>query len=101
MPHPASYRTRTDLVYTDWQIVSNQRCIGNFPFVLTLVYWNVSCLPVKVASMDWGDVSNWQIPGAAHGFEHKWASLVAYFSCSSEAGSSYSVLTHTNDARRE
>jgi hypothetical protein len=24
---------------------------------ITLVYWKFSCLPVKVASMDWGAVS--------------------------------------------
>ena len=32
----------------------------------TFVYWNVSCLPVNVASMDWGVVSIWHIPGAEH-----------------------------------
>ena len=37
---------------------------------LTLVYWNVSCLPVNVASIDCGEVSIWQIPEAAHRSKH-------------------------------
>jgi hypothetical protein len=32
----------------------------------TLVYWKVSCLPENVASMDWGVVSIWHMPGAEH-----------------------------------
>jgi hypothetical protein len=32
----------------------------------TFVYWKVSCLPVNVASMDWGVVSIWHMPGAEH-----------------------------------
>lgn len=34
--------------------------------LITLVYWNVSCRPVKVASIDCGAVSISQIPGAEH-----------------------------------
>ena len=49
-----SYYTKTNLVYTDRKIVqSRTRVEINFLHsVLTLVYWNVSCLPVKVASTD-------------------------------------------------
>ena len=43
----------------------------------TLVYWNVSCLPVNVASIDCGEVSIWQIPEAAHRSKHGCDSLVA------------------------
>ena len=32
----------------------------------TFVYGKVSCLPVNVASMDWGVVSIWHMPGAEH-----------------------------------
>jgi hypothetical protein len=41
----------------------------------TFVYWNVSCLPVNVASIDCGAVSISQIPSAVHCAEHECSSL--------------------------
>lgn len=51
--------------------------------VITLVYWNVSCLPVKVASIERGVVSIWHMPGAEHRAEHGCASLSQSFSLKS------------------
>jgi hypothetical protein len=44
--------------------------------VITLVYWNVSCRPVKVASIDRGVVSIWHMPDAEHRAEHGCNSLL-------------------------
>jgi len=48
--------------------------VANAP--ITFVYWNVSCLPEKVASIDSGAVSIWHIPGAEHSAEHRCPSLL-------------------------
>ena len=47
--------------------------------VNTFVYWNVSCLPVKVASIDIGAASIWHIPGAEHSAKHWCDSLCRIF----------------------
>lgn len=47
---------------------------------VTLVYWNVSCRPVNVASIDWGVVSISQIPGAAHNISQVCSCLFQYHS---------------------
>ena len=39
--------------------------------VLTLVYWNDSCRPVNVDSIDWDVVSISHIPWAAHNAEQR------------------------------
>lgn len=43
--------------------------------VVTLVNWKLSCRPVNVASIDWGAISIWQIPGKEHNVEQECASL--------------------------
>ena len=39
--------------------------------VLTLVYWNDSCRPVNVDSIDWGVVSISHVPSAVHNAEQE------------------------------
>ena len=68
--------TVTNLVYTMREFDSIQIYVTEV-YELTLVYWKVSYVPVKVASMDCGNVSMLQIPGAAQNFEHECDSLVA------------------------
>jgi len=40
-------------------------------YLLTLVYWNDSCRPVKVDSIDWGVVSISHVPSAVHNAEQE------------------------------
>ena len=44
---------------------------------ITLVYWKVSCLPVKVASIDCGAVSISQKPGPLHNAIHECSCLLS------------------------
>jgi hypothetical protein len=50
-------RLLTNLVYTMQGIRRDQQRISGKARLPTLVYWNVSCLPAKVASTDEGVVS--------------------------------------------
>lgn len=47
--------------------------------IITFVYWNVSCLPEKIASIDSGAVSIWHMPDAEHSAEHECPSLLEIF----------------------
>lgn len=71
------FHIRTNLEYTTDGTPPVKNVTKVYP-ILTLVYWNVSCLPVNVASMECGEVSIWQIPGAAHRFKHGCASLISW-----------------------
>ena len=76
-PH-TFFHIRTNLEYTTDGTPPVKNVTKVYP-ILTLVYWNVSCLPVNVASMECGEVSIWQIPGAAHRFKHGCASLISWW----------------------
>src|SRR5260221_7528416 len=55
---------------------SKHNCENKLVVDITLVYWNVSCRPVNVASIDRGVVSIWHMPGAEQRAEHGCDSLL-------------------------
>jgi len=55
---------------------SKNNCENKLVVDITLVYWNVSCRPVNVASIDRGVVSIWHMPGAEQRAEHGCDSLL-------------------------